>query len=436
MAEIRPFRGLRYNPAVVSPDDVIAPPYDVVGEAAEARLLARSPYNAAHVELAPGAVEGRFDRAAAALASWQANGQLVRDDTTGYYLYEQIATIEGERVSRRCFFAQLRLAQTEEGIVRPHESTMAGPRAIRLDLMRATNADISPIFSMFTDPARRAQPVLDRAASGAPAFEATDELGDVHRLWPISDAAEVATLTEVLRDSTVTIADGHHRYHTALDYAAENPASGPARYVLMGLIDADDPGLVILPIHRLVRTAPPADFLERLGERVEVTDLTAELAGGAEGAAGLSEGAAAAAGLLARVRGHAGGPSTFGVIEASGRLLLAVGRSFEALGAGMPAGLSEASRRLDALVLTTLVLDPIFGIDAAALTAGAVTFTEDANEAYRETVEGPYSVAFLVNGTPVRQVIEVADAGEVMPQKTTFFYPKLATGMVFSLLDE
>ena len=122
--------------------------------------------------------------------------------------------------------------------------------------------------------------------------------------------------------------------------------------------------------------------------------------------------------------------------EASGRLLLAHGRSVEAIGEAMPSGLSEASQRLDALVLTELVLAPLFGIDAAALTAGAVTFTEDASEAYLETVEGPYEVAFLVNGTPVRQVIEVADAGEVMPQKTTFFYPKLATGMVFSLLDE
>jgi len=426
MAEIRPFRGLRYDPNQVNPDDVIAPPYDVVGDAAEAALLARSPYNASHVELAPGDPEGRFERAAEALARWQRDGQLVRDEAPAYYLYEQEATIEGERVHRRCFFAQLQLAQPEEGVIRPHESTMAGPRAIRLDLMRATNGNISPIFSMFTDPAHRAREVLDRAASTPPIFEATDDLGDVHRLWTINDGSDVAALGDVLRDSTVTIADGHHRYHTALDYMAERPDSEPARYVLMGLIDADDPGLVILPIHRLVRTEPPADFVERLSERFEVTDLTEELPAGAEGATA----------LLARVREHAGGPSTFGILEASGRKLLAVGRSSEAIGAAMPSGLSDASQRLDALVLTELILDPLFGIDAAALTAGAVTFTEDATEAYLGTVEGEYSVAFLVNGTPVRQVIEVADAGEVMPQKTTFFYPKLATGMVFSLLDE
>jgi uncharacterized protein (DUF1015 family) len=207
---------------------------------------------------------------------------------------------------------------------------------------------------------------------------------------------------------------------------AEHPDNEAARYVLMGLIDADDPGLAILPIHRLVRADAPADLLDRLAERFEVTDLTEELPAGSEGATA----------LLARVRDHAGGPSTFGVIEASGRLSLAVGRSVSVLSAAMPEDLSEASKRLDARVLTQLVLDPLFGIDAAALTAGAVTFTEDAVEAYEETVNGPYSVAFLTNGTPVRQVIEVADAGEVMPQKTTFFYPKLATGMVFSVLDE
>ena len=426
MAEIRPFRGLRYDPARVNADDAIAPPYDVVGEAAEAALLARAPYNAAHVELAPGEREGRFERAAQAFANWLRDGELIRDNAPAYYLYEQEATIEGARVQRRCFFAQLQLAQPEEGVVRPHESTMAGPRAIRLDLMRATNANISPIFSMFTDPAHRAREVLDGAASTPALFEATDNLGDIHRLWLISAAAEIATLTEVLRDSTVTIADGHHRYFTALDYMAEHPDSEPARYVLMGLIDADDPGLVILPNHRLVRIDAPDNLVERLNERFEVTDLTEELPSGVEGATA----------LLARVRERAGGPSTFGILEASGRMLLATGRSAETLAAAMAAGLSEASQRLDALVLTQVILDPLFGIDATALTAGAVDFVADIEEVYRETIDGPFSVAFLVNGTPVQQVIEVADAGEVMPQKTTFFYPKLATGMVYSLLDE
>jgi hypothetical protein len=183
---------------------------------------------------------------------------------------------------------------------------------------------------------------------------------------------------------------------------------------------------VILPNHRLVKTAPPADFVERLGEWFEVTDVTSRVAGGVEGA---SE-------LLKRVRGLAGGPATFGVMTSEGRLLVARGRSQETLDGAMPAELSVASKRLDARVLTQLVLAPLFGIDAAALTAGAVDFTADAAEAWELTRSGEYSAAFLVNATPVQQVVDVADAGEVMPQKTTFFYPKLATGMVYSLLDE
>ena len=154
---------------------------------------------------------------------------------------------------------------------------MAGPRAIRLDLMHATGANISPIFSMFSDPPHRAREVIDRAAAAAPIFESTDGLGDVHRLWPMTDPSDVATLIEVLRDSTVTVADGHHRYATALDYMAEHPESEAVRYVLMGLIDVDDPGLVILPNHRLVRAEPPADLLERLADRFEVIDLTDDL---------------------------------------------------------------------------------------------------------------------------------------------------------------
>jgi uncharacterized protein (DUF1015 family) len=313
---------------------------------------------------------------------------------------------------------------------------MAGPRAIRLDLMRATNANISPIFAMFNDPQHHVSNTLNYIATTTPpAFEATDDLGDHHRLWPIQDPAAVETLTTSIHMSTITIADGHHRTTTALDYRAEQrTAAGDtwdkeaaANYVLTGLIAADDPGLVILPNHRLVTTPPPPDLVDRLAEHFDVTDLTTELPSGPEGAAA----------LLARVRQLADGPTTLGIIDSNGpRLLLAVGSSQDALDDAMPANLSTASKRLDALVLTELVLDPLFNIDGAALTAGAVDFTANASEAYSLTANGPYSIAFLVNGTRVQQVIDVADAGEVMPQKTTFYYPKLATGMVFNLLDE
>ena len=246
-------------------------------------------------------------------------------------------------------------------------------------------------------------------------------------------------LTTALAGSNVTIADGHHRTTTALDYQREQQAAAgsawtgdeAANYVLAGLIAHDAPGLVILPAHRLVRSAPPADLVDRLAEHFEVTDLTAELPSGSEGGTQ----------LLARVRALAGGPTTLGIIDASGpasaaRFLLATARSWTDIEAAMPANLSTASKHLDALVLTELVLDPIFGIDASALTAGAVDFNADIAEAYQSTAEGPHAIAFLLNGTPAQQVIDVADAAEVMPQKTTFYYPKLATGIVYNLLDD
>jgi len=316
---------------------------------------------------------------------------------------------------------------------------MAGPRAIRLDLMRATNANISPIFAMFDDPEHRTAPVFDVVASSSPTFEATDVIGDFHRLWPITKPEAVDLLTAVLAASNVTIADGHHRTTTALDYQREQRDATGTRwtgdeapnYVLAGLIAHDAPGLVILPAHRLVGTTPPADLIDRLAEHFDITDLTRELPASPEGAAQ----------LLARVRALAGGPTTFGIIDASGpspnaQFVIATARSWDNIEAAMPEHLSTASKHLDALVLTELVLDSIFGIDASDLTSGAVDFNADIIEAYQSVAEGPHSIAFLLNGTPAQQVIDVADAAEVMPQKTTFYYPKLATGMVYNLLDE
>ena len=414
---------------------MIAPPYDVVGPEAEARLLARSPHNCAHIELAPGPEAGRFERAARRFAELQAEGILVREAEPAFYLYEQEATIESERRLRRCFFAAVRLSPPEDGLIRPHESTMAGPRAERLALMHATAANISPIFAMFDDPDGRAREVLARVAAAPPAFSATDELGDDHRLWPIAAAADIRALRETVAGSTVTIADGHHRTTTALDYQAEQRAAqgsawqpqGAVNYVLAGLIDAGEEGLVILPNHRLLRAPVPPGFERDLGAHFQLSDLSAEL----------STDPAGARKLLARVREHAAAPTTFGVILDGGqRFLLAAARSERELAASMTPAVPDALRRLDALVLTELVLGPLFGIDGARLSAGAVDFTADAGEAHDLVAQGSHSVAFLLNGTPVEQVVAVADAGEVMPQKTTYFYPKLATGMVFNLLDE
>ncbi|MQC47802.1 MAG: DUF1015 domain-containing protein, partial [Chloroflexi bacterium] len=311
MTEIRPFRGLRYDPAKVDPSAVIAPPYDVVGTEAVAMLHARSPYNAAHLENPAGSESVRYNGAAKLLGQWSKDGALIRDARPAYYVYEQRAKIPtatgGSRtVSRRCFFARLRLHEPEEGILRFHEATMAGPRAERLKLLEATETNISPIFSMFLDPTNVAKQLLAEVAKREPEFEGTDSIGDRHRLWVVTDGTEMKTLTDALEASNVTIADGHHRTHTALDYlaAARSKKKGkwtgnePENFALMGLIPEDDSGLVILPIHRLVYGDVPADLLQRLSALYRV------------------EAAASAEAAWDQVVANQFGPSTFGLLGA------------------------------------------------------------------------------------------------------------------------
>ncbi|MEX2032930.1 MAG: DUF1015 domain-containing protein, partial [Dehalococcoidia bacterium] len=388
MTEIRPFRGLRYNPARLggsTPDDVIAPPYDVVGADAVAALHARSPYNAAHLENPAGSGAARFAGAARLLKEWQSAGALKRDARRAFYVYEQrvqVPTPDGgsRTVSRRCFFARTRLHRPEEGIVRPHEATLTGPREERLQLLRATRTNISPIFGMFLDPSGAAKALLAEIARREPTFEARDGLRDRHRLWVVDIASEVAALTAAVAASNVTIADGHHRTHTALDYRDE--AAGkkrkwtgnePENFVLMGLIPEEDPGLVILPIHRLIHGEIPERLLERLSGLYRI------------------EPAADAEAAWAQVRANALGPVSFALLGAAGPQSAHVlsARSPEAIANAMPRHTSAASKGVDALVLTETVLAPVFGIDRAVLSKGdRVTFTESLAEAKHAVTSG------------------------------------------------
>lgn len=433
MAEIRPFRALRYDPAVVTPDDVVAPPYDIVSAEDIAALHARSPYNASHIENPEGEGDARFEHAATTLASWSADGAVARDQQPALYVYEQVTQVQHETRVRRCVFAAVRLHEPEEGVIRFHESTMAGPRAERLQLLRTTRTQISPIFSMFADPQGRARSVLDRVASAEPAFDATDALGDRHRLWVLDAAEDVAAVVDTVAGSNITIADGHHRTHTALDYRREVREQrgsawsddDPEAFVLMGLVPDDDPGLTILPAHRLVYANPvPDGFLERLAELYEVELID----GDPERATNEA---------WRRVQANAGKRMTFAVLGAEhGRVHLATARDAAAIEAALPPELSPASRGLDAVVLTETILSPLLGIDAEVLGHGdRVEFTADVDEA-RRRVASEHLVGFLLNATTVQQVVDVCDRGEVMPQKTTYFYPKLATGMVFYTFDD
>lgn len=404
-----------------------------------ATLIARSPHNIAHVESCPGDEETRYAAAAALLEQWEQDGLLRRDESPAYYVYEQRAMVLGERVVRRSFFARMRLYPPQDSPadnpVRPHEATMAGPRAERLNLQRATAANISPIMVMFADRAGEARGVLAEVTAEAPDFQATDAAGNEHRLWVCTDVARGARLHAAVAASHVTIADGHHRYATALSYLAERGGAHLApeaaeRWVLAGLVAEEEPGLVVLSNHRLIRGDVPADLLDRLAERYTVEELSPPAAG----PEGVLE-------LWRRVDAGARGLATFGLIGAGGRdgaplLHLLTARSQAAIEEAMPAHRSPVSGMLDVLVLTDTILTPLLSIDEQALTAGErVAFTEDVRRAWEAVEGGEYQLALLVNPTRVEQIVAVADAGELLPQKATFFYPKLATGMVINRID-
>ncbi|MXZ62769.1 MAG: DUF1015 domain-containing protein, partial [Chloroflexi bacterium] len=363
---IAPFRGLRYDPSRLDPSAVIAPPYDVVGEDAVAALHARSPYNVGHVE-SPRADGGgdRYAHAAALLDAWQREGVLVREERPAYYVYEQRTAIGSERIARRCCFARMQLSPFAEGVVRPHEHTMSGPKADRLALLSATRVNISPLLVMYRDASGSAARAIEGATSGDPVYAATDDRGDEHRLWIVDDPAAIDAITAGAATSTATIADGHHRYETALNYLGERgEGDDGARWVLAGLVADDEPGLVVLPTHRLLPDAqPPADFADRLGELYELEALDTVEA------------------LWAAVRTGASSPGTFGLLGLGGSgLHLLRARSVGAIDARMPGEWSPASRALDALILNETILAPLLGLDAAAFTAGRVEFSEDVDE--------------------------------------------------------
>ncbi len=431
MADIRPFRGLRYDAARVDPALTIAPPYDVISREQQAALYDRSPYNIVRVEYgeqqpADTAANNRYTRAAADLTAWQRDGILVRESEAALYAYRVEFEHDGKRYIRQHYFGLVCLEEWDKGIVKPHEHTLSGPKADRLELLRATRAQVSPVYCLY-----RAKD----GGSASPVQIAGDALYDIqvdgqrHVLSAITDPAAIGRIAAQMQRSDVYIADGHHRYETALRYRDEVRADVPSwsgdepeNFVLMALTDAGDPGLLVLPTHRMVN--PPSvpndraallgmfdlrDITAHVGDATNILDLLAS--------AGKGTAAFIAAGLE------------------PDRVHLLTLRDRGAIERLMPAGQPEAWKQLDVSVLQFGILSHVFGVDDAALAAGnAVTYTQNAGTALSAVREGQVGIAFLLNATPVEQVLAVADVSGRMPQKSTFFYPKLPTGLVMNSL--
>jgi uncharacterized protein (DUF1015 family) len=416
MADVQPLRTLRYNPDVAGPlEDLIAPPYDVIDDGLRAELAGRNPHNVVEIDL-PESYEG----AAAKLAEWERGRVLVREDEPAIWgLRQDYTAPDGSARTRAGFFARVRVEDYGPGRIRPHERTHPGPKEDWLHLTRATRANLSPIFSLFPDAGGAATETLAQATAGEPFAEATDHEGTRNTLWRVADPESIAALQAALADAELLIADGHHRYETARAYADELGGEGDHRYVLMFLVSLDDPGLLIFPTHRML-TGLKDDSDKQLAIRdvarrdfeIETLEDTRELEPPADGD---------------RV--------TFGYMDSFLRRPVRLTLKDQSIADEALVGMPEPYRRLDTAVLEALVLRGALGMSEDDIShLRGLDYSKSLDDAIERVESGAADAGFFMRATPVEQVREVAAAGESMPPKSTYFFPKVPTGLVFNPL--
>jgi uncharacterized protein (DUF1015 family) len=416
MAEVKPMRALHYDLGTAgSLDRLTAPPYDVIDASKRAELASRSPYNVVEVDLPEG--PDRYEHAAAQLENWSRRGVLVRDDEPALWaLTQTFQGRDGQTRVRSGFFCKVRLTDYGPGLVRPHERTHPAAKEDRLRLMRTTRANLSPIFALY--PERGAWEAIEPATRAEPWGEVTDEDGTTHRLWRVGDLEAIARVEAALADAELLIADGHHRYETARTYAEEVGGEGEHRFVLVCLVSMSDPGLTIMPTHRMV-TGLDGDRRERLQHALERNFRVSPV--------GLDD--------LVPSSSDNGTLPVYGYLDREpGRALRLELASPEAADSAL-AGHSEAYRRLDTAVLEKLVLEQALGMSGDDIShQRGLGYARDLDEAVKLLEDGRYDAAFMLRSTPVEQVRAVAAAGETMPPKSTYFYPKLLSGLLFNPL--
>ena len=441
MAHIYPFRPWRYNPAHVRLDDVVTQPYDKITPAMQQAYYQRSPYNLVRVILGLPELfdaergENVYSRAARDFSAWRAQGILIQEKTACVFAYSQRFQVPGssEVKERRGFIALGKLHEYADQVVFRHEQTLSKPKSDRLNLLNATKAHFGQIFMLYSDPAHSVERILYDGNGPADA-EVTDEFGVTHSLWRVNDPAAIRLLATVMADKKLIVADGHHRYETALAYSRQHePASlartesnvnqlpqppYPEAAVMMTFVNMDSDGLIILPTHRVVHGLEGFDaakFLAGAGQFFTLDKLP-------------GTDAASCARTLAAQPGTA-----FVAVLASGAWLL---RARPEAVAPMLEKLPERQRTLDLSCLHAILLDHILGLDAEKVREQTnLRYLRDAGEACDMVRRGDANLAFLTNPVTMEQLREVAFAGEVMPQKSTDFYPKLLSGLTIYALE-
>ena len=413
MADVSPLHALHYAlDRVGGLQPVVAPPYDVIDAAQRAELAARSPYNVVEIDLPQGNGDA-YANAAQRFEAWQRDGVITRDPEPALWALAQGYTgPNGHSYTRRGIFARVRVEEYGPGRIRPHERTHPGPREDRLRLTRATRANLSPIFSLYDDPGGEAWSAIAPHTERAPWAQVTDEDGTEHRLWRVGEADAAAAVGAALRDTELLIADGHHRYETARVYAEEVGGEGAHRHVLMCLVAMQDPGLTVFPTHRLLNGLSEAGreaLTEAIARDWEIEEVSPE-----------------------HLQPAGDGRLRVGYLDAQHhRPQMLTLRDPAIADAALP-GKPEPCRRLDTAVLEALILQGALGMTEDDIShLDGLEYARSTEQARERVQAGAADVAFFMAPTPVERVRDVAAAGETMPPKSTYFFPKVLTGMVF-----
>jgi uncharacterized protein (DUF1015 family) len=441
MAQVRPFRAYRYNPAHAPFDRVLTQPYDKISQEMQEKYYAADPANLITVEKGGAYPDDSpennvYTRAEHALQDWIARSIIIPDPAPAFYAYVQEFTVPGtdHRLTRRGFIGAGKLEEYSAGVIFRHEHTLTGPKADRLELLRHTRMHTGQLFMLYADPQRRIDTIIEEAERcGPPATELRDEYGVVHKLWVIAEPQRVAAMQDAMREHKLVIADGHHRYETALTYRNERrPQAGivqldaPYEFAMMTFVNAKSEGLVILPGHRVA--AHLHDF--------HWSDVRRHLEPWFEAEAFLFQDEVSKQGTRAKFlaklsasrerRAIGAYPNSANGHHAFFLLTLRPGADLARL---LP-NVSPLQRELDVVLLHDGILEPALGITPQALAAESnLTYLRDANTALDAVDRGAAEVAFLLNACSVDQVMKIATAGEVMPQKSTDFYPKMLSGI-------
>lgn len=427
MAEIKGYKGLRFNCEKAGKiEELVCPPYDIISDQQREEYIKTNPHNIIRLELPKG--DDKYNKAAEILNDWLEKGILVKEDKPAIYIYEEEFTAYGERKAIKGIICRVKLEEFSKGIILPHEFTLSKAKEDRLNLMKATNCNFSQIYSLYMDGGKNTLGKIDSLSKSEPDIQLQDNDNVTHRMWIIKDEKAIADICSDFTDRKLYIADGHHRYETALNYRNYLREQGLAKegdacdYQMMMLVDMEHPGLVVFPTHRLVRNLDSFNAERVIDGCKEYFDVTEH-----------SDINTIESTLMEL---YNQGKKAYAFYCGGSSYKLLVLKDTNIIKKLLP-NASTATQQLDVTILHTLILEKIFGIDAENMAKQInLTYTKIFDEAISSVQQGNSQCAFILNPTRVSEIREVASNGEKMPQKSTYFYPKMITGLVMNQLED